>query len=129
MRTVKGTFEITSEPLAPDASTTSIGAGRMAFKKTFHGELQGTSVVEMLGIMDMKLVSGAYVALERFTGSLQGRKGGFALQHSSMMHRGKPEQRIAVVPDSGTDELEGLSGSMVIDVEGKTHHYTFTFQR
>ncbi len=124
---IKGTFDIKGTPLAPEPSTEAIGAGRMRFDKTFHGELQGTSLVEMLGIMDRNTVSGAYVAMERITGELAGRKGSFCMQHSSTMTRGVPEQRITVVPDSGTDELKGLSGSMVIDIVEKRHHYTFDF--
>lgn len=124
---IKGTFDIKGTPLAPEPSTEAIGAGRMRFDKTFDGELQGTSLVEMLGIMDRNTVSGAYVAMERITGELAGRKGSFCMQHSSTMTRGVPEQRITVVPDSGTDELKGLSGSMVIDIVEKRHHYTFDF--
>lgn len=124
-QTIKGTFDIKSTPLAAEPSTEAIGAGRMRFDKTFHGELHGTSVVEMLGIMDRATASGGYVAMERFTGEVLGRKGSFCMQHSSTMKRGVPEQRITVVPDSGTDELKGLSGSMVIDIVEKQHHYTF----
>ncbi len=123
--TLKGTFDIKATPLAAEPSTEAIGAGRMRFDKTFHGDLEGTSVVEMIGMMDKETASGAYVALERFTGKLLGREGGFALMHSSSMHRGKPEQRITVIPDSATGELQGLSGSMVIDIVEKVHHYTF----
>jgi hypothetical protein len=44
------------------------------------------------------------------------------------MSRGTPQQSITVVPDSGTGDLAGLSGSMTIDiVEGK-HYYNFTYQ-
>jgi hypothetical protein len=124
-QTIKGTFDIKSTPLAPDPSTGTIGAGRMRFDKTFHGELTGTSVVEMIGIMDKATASGGYVAMERITGELLGKKGSFCLQHSSTMKRGVPEQRITVVPDSGTDGLKGLSGSMVIDIVEKRHHYIF----
>jgi len=122
---LKGTFDIKATPLPAEKSTEEIGAGRMRFDKTFHGDLEGASVVEMMGLMDKEHGSGAYVALERFTGTLLGRKGGFALMHSSTMNRGKPEQRITVVPDSATEELQGLSGSMVIDIVEKVHHYTF----
>lgn len=121
----KGTFDIKGTPLPGDKSTEGIGAGRMAFHKTFHGDVQGSSVVEMLGLMDKNTGSGAYVALERITGSVLGKKGSFVLQHSSAMKRGVPEQRIAVVPDSATGELKGLSGSMVIDIIEKQHRYTF----
>jgi hypothetical protein len=124
-QTIKGTFEIKGTPLDPSATTTQIGAGRMAFNKTFQGDLQATGVVEMIGLMDRELMSGAYVALERITGTLLGKKGSFCMQHSSTMARGVPEQRITVIPDSGTDELKGLSGSMVIDIVEKQHHYTF----
>jgi hypothetical protein len=122
---LKGTFVIKATPLPAEKSTEEIGAGRMRFDKTFQGDLEGTSVVEMLGVMDPAHGSGAYVAIERFTGTLLGRKGSFALMHSSTMHRGKPEQRIQVVPDSATEELQGLSGSMVIDIVEKVHRYTF----
>ena len=123
--TLKGTFDIKATPLAAETSTEAIGAGRMRFDKTFHGDVQGTSVVEMLGIMYKETASGGYVALERITGELLGRKGSFCLQHSSKMDRGVPQQRIDVIPDSGTEGLKGLSGSMVIDIVEKQHHYTF----
>jgi hypothetical protein len=49
------------------------------------------------------------------------------LQHSATMNRGAPEMRITVVPDSGTEELQGISGSLVISiVEGK-HLYSFDY--
>ena len=99
----------------------------MRFDKTFHGQLQGTSVVEMLGIIDRATASGGYVAIERVTGELLGKKGSFGMQHSSTMQRGVPDQRITVVPGSGSDELQGLSGSMIIDIIEKQHHYTFDF--
>ena len=121
----KGTFEIKGTPLPADEPTDVLGAGRMAFHKQFSGDLQGTGVVSMIGLMDRELASGAYVALERITGTLMGRKGSFCLQHSSTMKRGVPEQHITVIPDSGTDELKGLSGSMVIDIVEKKHYYTF----
>lgn len=121
----KGTFEITSTPHPPDTMTPGLDAMRITFHKTFSGGLQGTSVVEMLGMMDRDLGSGAYVALERFTGTVDGRTGSFSLQHSSSMKRGRPEQRIAVVPDSGTGDLQGLTGTMTIDIVEKQHHYTF----
>jgi hypothetical protein len=121
----KGTFDITSTPHTPDAGMQALGAMRITFNKAFQGDLQGTSVVEMMGMMDRELGSGAYVALEKVTGTLRGRSGTFALQHSSTMDRNTPVQRISVVPDSGTDGLKGLRGTMVIDIVEKQHYYTF----
>lgn len=128
MPTIQGTFDITGTPNPAPHGTDELGAMRMTFRKTFHGRMEGTSVVEMIGVMDKELGSGAYVAIERFTGSLQGRTGSFALQHGSTMDRGRPEQRITVIPDSGTGELLGLKGGMTIDIVEKVHHWTFAFE-
>jgi len=70
--------------------------------------------------------SAGYVAIERFTGSLAGRTGTFMLQHSGSMDRGAPGLSVSVVPDSGTEELTGLSGSMTIEV-GEGHSYRFDY--
>jgi hypothetical protein len=71
--------------------------------------------------------SAGYVALEQVTGTLNGRKGSFVLQHSATMDRGVPHLSITVVPDSGTDQLTGLAGSMnIIITEGK-HSYDFEY--
>lgn len=58
---------------------------------------------------------------------MKGRKGTFVLQHSGIMTRGAPHLSITVVPDSGTDELAGITGTMMINiVEGK-HLYEFEY--
>jgi hypothetical protein len=48
---------------------------------------------------------------------LKGRKGNFVLQHSATMTRGEGQLTITVVPDSGTEELQGLSGKLSIKIE------------
>ena len=65
--------------------------------------------------------------MELVTGKLDGKKGSFALQHSGTMTRGVPQLSVTVVPDSGTDELAGISGRMTIDVSGGKHLYTFDY--
>jgi Protein of unknown function (DUF3224) len=40
-----------------------------------------------------------YVAMERVTGTLKGRSGGFVLQHSATMTRGTPVSTIVFMPD------------------------------
>ena len=65
MPTIKGTFDITGTPQPSTEGSEAVGAMRMVFRKTFHGPLQGTSVVEMMGIMYKESLSGAYVALEK----------------------------------------------------------------
>ena len=67
------------------------------------------------------------MALERVTGALHGRRGSFFLQHSGIMARGVQQLEIAVVPDSGTEELAGLAGKMAILIENGEHRYEFTY--
>ena len=72
--------------------------------------------------------SAGYVAMERVSATLHGRRGTFALQHSGTMTRGAPQLEIIVVPDSGTGELAGLAGKMAIAIapDGK-HSYDFEY--
>lgn len=123
----KGAFDTKVTPHPATDMAEGLNVGRMTFHKKFRGDLEGTSVLEMLGVMDKALGSGGYVALERITGVLAGRSGSFVMQHSSTMTRGKPSQSITVVPDSGTGELTGLSGSMTIDIVSGNHFYVFDY--
>lgn len=127
MHQAKGTFDIqrTPEPAADFGD--GVHAMRLRFDKTFHGPLDATSVVHMLGVMDSATGSGGYVALERVTGTLDGHAGSFMLQHSSLMDHGAPAQSIKVIPGSGTDALAGLRGAMVIDIVDGAHLYTFDY--
>ena len=81
----------------------------------------------MLGAGTAVEGSAAYVALELFNGTLAGRRGSFMLQHAGTMRRGEPSLTVAVVPDSGTEQLVGLSGRMSIIIEGKKHSYEFEY--
>jgi len=89
--------------------------------------LEGTSKGEMLTAATSVKGSGAYVAIERVTGSLHGRSGSFVLQHIGTMTHGVPQLSITVVPDSGTGQLTGITGKfLVIIAEGK-HSYEFDY--
>lgn len=123
---VQGPFDVKVKPLAPDEGAAASPIGRMSIDKRYHGDLEGTGVGQMLATMDDGQ-SGAYVALERVTGSLQGRKGSFSIHHTGLMKRGAPELAIHVVPDSGTDELKGLTGSMQIQIDAQGGH-TYVFE-
>ncbi|MEZ4680004.1 MAG: DUF3224 domain-containing protein [Caldilineaceae bacterium] len=98
----------------------------MLIEKSFAGDLIGSSKGQMVAAMTPVEGSAGYVALERVTGTLDGRHGTFALQHSSTMNR-VPQQSITVVPDSGTEELIGLAGSMVIHIVEGDHRYIFDY--
>lgn len=123
-----GSFEVKIAPQRPDSAVAeAAGLGRMTIDKQFHGDLEGTSQGEMLSLLNRDIGSGGYVAMERVTGTLQGRTGSFALQHNATMTRGVPALTVIVVPDSGSDELSGLSGTMTIRIEGGQHFYDFEY--
>ena len=118
-----GTFDVTLSPQT--ASDDSLG--RMTLDKRFHGELDATSRGQMLAAGTAVKGSAGYVALERVTGTLGGRSGTFILQHSGTMTRGAPQLTISVVPDSGTDQLVGLAGTMTIIIANGLHSYQFEY--
>ena len=122
-----GTFEVTAERQPPYDTTDGLMLGRTSIEKRFAGELDGTSHVEMLAAGTPTKGSAAYVALERVTGTVAGKTGSFALTHVGVMNRGTPSLAIAVVPDSGTGALAGLSGHMHIDIRDGKHYYTFDY--
>jgi hypothetical protein len=81
----------------------------------------------MLATMTKVEGSGAYVALELVTGKLNGRRGSFVLQHKGTMSKGVYNMNVTVVPDSGTEELTGIVGTMTITIEGGKHSYSFEY--
>lgn len=120
-----GSFEVKLNTLAVNEEDSV--RGRMSIDKQFHGDLEGTSKGEMLTAMSSVQGSAGYVAIERVTGTLNGLKGSFVLQHSGIMNRGEPNLTITVVPDSGTDQLTGLAGKMSIEIAEGKHSYVFEY--
>jgi hypothetical protein len=122
----KGSFEVKLLPQSISDVAANEKLGRMSLDKVFAGDLVGTSKGEMLSAMgDIKGFAG-YVALERVSGTLHGKRGSFVLQHSGTMNRGAPTLTVSVVPDSGTDALVGTSGSFKIVIEPRKHFYEFS---
>jgi len=122
-----GTFDVKLTPQATDDSAEGATLGRMSIDKQFHGDLEATSKGEMLTAGTSVKGSAGYVAIERVSGTLHGRSGTFALQHSGTMTRGAPQLTITVVPDSGTGQLAGLAGKMTIDIADGKHSYDFEY--
>jgi len=124
-----GSFEVKLTPQKPDSEVAqAANLSRMTGDKQYHGDLEAISKGEMIAAQTEVKGSAGYVAMERVTGTLKGRKGSFVLQHSATMTRGVPALSIVVVPDSGTGELKGISGKMniVIAPDGK-HTYEFDY--
>lgn len=122
-----GTFEVKLNPLASYAQSDDPNLGRMSIDKQFHGDLEATSKGEMLTGMTTVKGSAGYVAIERVHGTLHGKHGSFILQHTGTMTRGVPQLSVTVVPDSGTDELAGIYGQMLIKVADGKHSYDFEY--
>ena len=120
-----GTFEVKLTPQDEKSSDSTLG--RMTIAKQIHGDLEGTSTGQMLTAGTAVKGSAVYVAIEKVSGTLHGRKGTFILHHTGVMTRGAPQLTITVVPDSGTGELEGLTGKMNIIIADGKHSYEFEY--
>ena len=127
MAHASGEFDVKLTPQTADDKSTGAGVGRYSLDKKFHGDLEGTSKGEMLAVGTGVQGSAGYVAMELFTGTLKGRSGTFALQHSGTMTRGTAQLSVTVVPDSGTGQLVGLSGQMAIKIDDGKHSYNFEY--
>lgn len=122
-----GTFDVKVTPQPTEDKSADPSLARLTLDKQFHGDLEGSSKGQMLAASTSVKGSAGYVAIERVTGTLRGRKGSFTLQHFGTMTRGAPHLVVNVVPDSGTDELTGLAGTMTIKIEDGKHFYDFEY--
>lgn len=124
MAHAKGIFEVKMTAQPPDDDS---NIGRMTIDKQFHGDLVGTSKGQMLAAMSSVAGSAGYVAIEKVTGTLHDRTGTFVLQHTGVMTRGEQQLNINVVPDSGSEQLAGLSGRLTIEIADGHHSYDFEY--
>ncbi|MFN2190474.1 MAG: DUF3224 domain-containing protein [Candidatus Promineifilaceae bacterium] len=126
---VSGKFDVQLLPLEPHTEgENGINLSRMSIDKTFHGGLEATSKGEMLSAMTPVEGSAGYVAMEQVGGTLEGRDGGFVLQHYGTIDHGQDYLLLGVVPGSGTGELVGISGNMSLRIEDGEHYYEFEYQ-
>jgi hypothetical protein len=124
----QGPFDVKILPQSADEKVGHEKIARMGLDKKFHGDLEAVSLGQMLAFMGDSKDSGSYVAVERVDGTLGGKKGTFALHHLGVMTRGEQHQTIAVVPDSATGELAGLTGTMkIVIAAGGAHSYELDY--
>jgi hypothetical protein len=125
-QTATGPFDVTITPQDDNCDDPLLSC--LVLDKQYHGELEAAATGQMLTAGTAVKGSGAYVAIEKVSGTLEGRKGTFILQHMGTMNQSKPDLTIIVVPDSGTGELVGLSGKMKINIapDGK-HSYELEY--
>ena len=121
----RGTFDVDLKPLEGDPAFAALG--RLSIDKQFHGDLEATSRGQMLSALTGVEGSAGYVAIERVSGVLHGKRGAFLLQHHGIMAHGAGDLIIVVIPDSGTEELAGLAGTMTISIIDGQHSYDFAY--
>jgi hypothetical protein len=127
MKRASGSFEVSVQPLANSEVSADPMLARFLLIKKFTGDLDASARGHMLSASTCIKGSAGYVAIDQVTGSLDGRKGGFVLQHSGSMKRGAPTLAVMVVPDSGTDELAGITGTLSINIVDGKHFYDFLY--
>lgn len=123
----EGTFDVRLNPQPLTHSYENNLLARLSIDKTLHGDIVGTMTGEMLSAQTDTKGSAGYVAIEKVSATLHGRKGTFVLMHVGTLQRGASSLSVRVVPDSGTDELVGLHGTFNIIIENGKHFYTFDY--
>ena len=120
----RGTFTVKMQPLSPASAN---GLMRMSIDKEIHGDLEATTKGEMISAGSPKEGEAGYIAMETVTGTLAGKSGSFALQHSATMHAGGHKMEVIVTPGSGTGELTGISGNFTITIAHGQHSYDLEY--
>lgn len=127
MTLAKGEFDVKIAPQPLNGPAEDAGLSRLSIEKELRGDLQGNGRGQMLASNVDAQGSGAYVAIERITGTLEGKTGSFVLLHRGVMTKGVPDLSVTIVPDSGTGGFAGISGTFKIIIEGKKHSYELEY--
>jgi hypothetical protein len=123
----RGKFDVEMEPIGKEDRAEGNVLGSALVKKRFHGDLEGAGRGRMTAARTAVEGSAGYVMIEQVRGTLAGRSGTFLLQHSGILDRGVAAARIEIVPDSGTGELVGLKGRLVIRAANGPHEYELLY--
>ena len=123
-RQAKGSFDVT---LTPQESATDAPVARMLLYKDFHGDLEAIAHGEMMAAHEPLTGAGVYVAVDRVTGTLDGRGGSFLMAHRGIRNADGQSLDIVIVPGSGTGQLTGITGTVGIEIVGKEHFYSVEY--
>ena len=120
----KGSFDVkvTPQESAPDAAV-----ARMLLYKEFRGDLEAIAHGEMMAAHEPLTGAGVYVAIDRVTGTLDGRSGSFLMAHRGIRNAAGQSLDIVIVPGSGTGQLTGITGTVGIEITGKEHFYSLQY--
>jgi Protein of unknown function (DUF3224) len=100
---------------------------RVHISRTFSGDLEGSSTAEIL--IAKSEGGGAYSGHDLITGTLDGKAGGFVIQHGGIMGPEGVTNAGTIVPGTGSGELEGITGeaTLLADEEGN-HTLTLVYE-
>jgi Protein of unknown function (DUF3224) len=100
---------------------------RVHISRTFSGDLEGSSTAEIL--IAKSEGGGAYSGHDLITGTLDGKAGGFVIQHGGIMGPEGVTNTGTIVPGTGSGELEGITGeaTLLADEEGN-HTLTLVYE-
>lgn len=128
MPTARGPMDVNIEGEPPYLEQDGLKLNRNVVRKVFSGDMVGASEAQMIAAFTATPGSAGYVAIEHFTGSVRGRSGSFVLQHSGVMTRGDGRLKVTIVPDSGTGDLAGISGTLEIHNNEGQHSYVLDYE-
>lgn len=97
-----------------DAAPIDWEGGHMSqnsFYKSFTGDITGTSLVKAIMLVTENSGPAVYVGVERYNVTVNGKQGTFLLTHMAYMPDPMKITRWEIVPNSGTGELSGISGT------------------
>jgi hypothetical protein len=110
-RELSATFELKGwdeSPIEGDAESAKVT--RATVSRTVTGGLAGSSVIEYLMAYGADGTA-AFVGMERFAGSVDGRNGTVVLQHVGRFEGGEARGTLEIVRGSGTADLAGVAGT------------------
>ena len=128
MATARGSLDVNIEAESPFLEQDGLRLNRNVVRKEFSGDLVGVSEAQMIAAYTSTPGSAGYVAIEHFTGTVGGKSGSFVLQHSGVMSKGEAQLTVMIVPDSGTGELAGISGTLEIGNDQGRHSYVLDYE-
>lgn len=128
MAIASGALRVTTEAEPPFLEQDGNKLSRNIVRKEFSGGMVGTSEAQMVAVYTGTPGSAGYVAIEHFSGSVEGRSGSLVLQHSGIMAKGEAELIVRIVPDSGIGGLTGISGTLEIDNSDGVHSYVLDYE-
>jgi hypothetical protein len=112
-KTHESSFEITNWA-ETDLVEGDVRVYRTDVSKRFSGDIEGTSEAWLVMTVTPSGPA-AYVGLEVFDVSIEGRRGTFVLKHDATATSDGQEASWVVVPGSGTGDLASLEGTAQIE--------------